>query len=172
MCKPSEETIMVVAGVTMTGSQYEEIAKYVREKDRKDNALNALFNYDYPDNVKDYLKGPVLEEYVEAFSELEDYTGEDEAAVIDSFIRNQGGIVYPVLVSNIGTEDEMRQTVPMVKKQCAKIMEMVREYQNGGDAPEEIGATWPILWDDEYNIVDLEEVNEVIVEGDEDEYEL
>lgn len=160
----NNEKILVIAGITMTNSQYEKIAKFVREQDRKDNAVNALANYDYPENVKNYISGELLEEYAEAFSELEDYSGEDESTVIERFIRRNGNIVHPTFVSNYGTEDEIRQTVEMLGCQVEKYREMIREYHNGGPSPEDIGIMWPTLYDEEYGLVDLKYVDEIIDE--------
>jgi len=160
----NNEKILVIAGITMTSSQYEEIAKYVREKDRKENAVNALANYDYSENVREYMSTELLEEYAEAFSELEDYTGEDECAVIKQFIRRKGNIVYATFISNYGTEDEIRQTVELLGCQVEKYREMIREYHNGGPSPEDIGTSWPTLYDEDYGLVDLEYVDEIIKE--------
>lgn len=165
MTVKNNEKILVIAGITMTNSQYEKIAKFVREQDRKENAVNALANYDYPENIKNYISGELLEEYAEAFSELEDYTGEDECAVIEQFIKRKGNIVRPIFVSNYGTEDEIRQTVEILGCQVEKYREMIREYHNGGPAPEDIGTTWPTLYDEDYELIDLKYVDEIIDEG-------
>lgn len=109
---------------------FQIIAKYVREMDRKDNATNALENYDMHVNVKKYLTNHCLDEFSEKFAELEDYGGEDEQYKIEEFIDGKGGIVYPVFVSYKGTSRQTCQTVPMVREQYEKACETLIEFNN------------------------------------------
>ena len=147
-----------------TEEEYQKIAKYVRQQDKKDDALNALNNYndDIPDNVCKYLSTIVIDEFAESFSAVSNYTGEDEIYQIDRFIKECGGIVYPVFVSNKGTEMEIRQTVPMLKNQLEKVEEDMREYWNGGESPKDLGIEWPTYNDDDGNVLSLEYVDEII----------
>lgn len=141
---------------------FQKIAKYVREMDRKEDALAALNNYpDLSKNVKEFIAKERITEFAEDFSSLSDYTGEEELDAIDSFIRKMGGVKYPVFISNIDTEDEIRQTVPILGCHLEKIEEMVQEYCNGGPEPEEIGCNWPVLYDEYGDTVSLQFVNAI-----------
>lgn len=142
---------------------FQIIAKYVREMDRRDNAVNALENYDLDANVKEYLTDYCIDEFAEKFAELEDYSGEDEQYKIEEFIGSKGGIVYPVLITNKGTSRQTCQTVPMVRKQYEKICENLMELNNGAPTPEECGSDWQMLLDIEGKFVFLDNVDEILL---------
>lgn len=142
---------------------FQIIAKYVREMDRRDNATDALENYDLPSNVREYLTNYCLDEFSEKFAELEDYSGEDEEYKIEEFIDSKGGIVYPVFISNKGTSRQICQTVPMIREHYVKVCENFMELNNGAPTPEECGSAYPSLIDKEGNRVFLKNVDEILL---------
>lgn len=150
-------------------SDYQKIAAYVRQQDKRQNAVNALSCMNnLNQNIVEYLKGYDIKEFSEHFDELTDYTGEEEQCNVEDYINNRcGGIVYPIFISDKDTEDELRQVVPLLRVQYEKILSDMQEYWNGCPGPEAWGGTWMVLSDEDDDNVFLKAVDEIILPEEE-----
>lgn len=145
----------------LTGKQYEELANIVRANDRKETAENILDNCDYySENIKELLKrDSEFPEFIE--KELEGrYTGQDESDAIYKYLnRTYGGQVSAVFISNKGTDDEIHQTVSLPESIMKNVINDLERYKNGEEKPD----VYPEFFDEDYDIVSMKYVDEIIM---------
>lgn len=115
---------------------YDQIAQFVRTQDHIDNFQNALENemtYLEHENVKADLEIALATDservaIAEEWSQIEEYTGEDEIRIINQIISERGGMAWYKVYS-----DDMRQRVLLMKEKGDVYVENVREHMNGAD---------------------------------------
>lgn len=151
---------------TMSMEKYNKIAKFVRQKDRLDNLKNAMdcsLNELYYQNIKDCLDGEVKNSpdmIASEWSEIEDYSGEDELQTLDKILTNRGGMAWYELISNKGTECECHNMVLLMCSKAETWQENIRERDNGVEMLLSEGDI--VLKDENGDSVDLFFVDEII----------
>ena len=151
---------------TMTMEKYNKIAKFVRQKDRLENldsAIASQLNELYFANVVKFLEKETAvspDVITSEWSEIEDYSGEDEQEILDNIIKKRGGMAWYNLISNKGTEYECEDRVLLMCRDAETWMENIRERDNGTEMLLNKGDI--ILKDDYGCDVDLFFVDDII----------
>lgn len=129
-------------------STYHELQKFFRENEMKERALSALENQEILPNIKNFLIKQI-DDFAMDFDKVTDYTGEDEEAAIQDYLRTRGGIIYADFVSK-----NKLQTVPLLKDQLSQLQEDLAK----GFIPE------IQIYDEMEEMVDLSHVVEITTE--------
>lgn len=159
---------------TMSMEKYNKIAKFVRQKDRLDNLKNAIdskLSELYYQNIIDCLDREVENSpdiITSEWSEIEDYSGEDELQTLDKIITNRGGMAWYELISNKGTECECHNMVLLMCSKAETWQENIRERDNGVEMLLSEGDI--VLKDENGDSVDLFFVDEIIYQERENLY--
>lgn len=159
---------------TMSMEKYNKIAKFVRQKDRLDNlnnAINCQLSETYYSNITSFLDKEIIfsPEYIAfEWSEIENYTGEDEQQTLDKIIYNLGGMGWYTLISNKGTKNESENMVLLMCSQAEDWQKNIIERDNGAKILLNEGDI--ILVDENGNSVDLFFVDEIIYQERENLY--
>lgn len=151
---------------TMSMEMYNKIAKFVRQKDRLENLKNAMdcqMSEIYYQNITDCLDREVKaspDMITSEWSEIEDYSGEDELQTLDKIITNRGGMAWYELISNKGTECECHNVALLMCSKAETWQENIRERDNGAEMLLSEGDI--VLKDENGDSVDLFFVDEII----------
>lgn len=129
-------------------STYHELEKFFRENEMKGRALCALENQEILPNIKNFLIKEI-DDFVMDFDKVTDYTGEEEEAAVQDYLRTRGGIIYADFVSK-----NKFQTVPLLKDQLSQLQEDLAK----GFIPE------IQIYDEMEEMVDLSHVVEITTE--------
>lgn len=146
----------------LTVAQYDEIANYVRQKDKEENFANAIENDLSGDetyvNIAAFLKKNVST-FADDFDRVTDYTGEDEWNEFANIVNENGGAASYSFVSNKGTDDEIEQEVVLMKSEAEHFMEDIREADNGCERPKEGECTVTDLSGDKVDLAYVDEIS-------------
>lgn len=146
---------------------YQKFASYVREQDIVENLKNAIYN-NMPDTCFEEVIDHLLENvgknpkpYCEIFRQVFDYSGEDELTYINAVVNEQGGMSLCTLISNEGTENEMKVEAYLMNEQVERYKNFISNKKKGKKPFSEKDIIVPGLYGD---IIDLFYVDTIIVE--------
>ena len=149
--------------MSLTVEDYEKLADHVRKSDKLDNIRNCmelhLTEIGY-DNIFNFLNKKLQSSPDEMAGMYSDpSSGYDEVDMLNHIITHYGGMGRDRLISNQGTEDEAENTVLLMKEEADRLIDNIRERDNGADMQLEEGNL--IFSDEEGNTVDMYFVNEI-----------
>lgn len=149
--------------MSLTVEDYEKLASHVRKMDKLDNIRNCmelhLTEIGY-DNIFDFLEKKLQnnpDEMADMYSDPSE--GYDEVDMLNHIITHYGGMGRYRLISNQGTENETENTVLLMKEEADRLIDNIRERDNGADMQLEEGNF--LFSDEEGNTVDMYFVNEI-----------
>lgn len=138
---------------------YNRYADIIRKNDRIEYAQNILNNMDEEEvsnNVREYILSKKMNDFAETIDNLTMASGEEEHAAVETYIADfLGGLCSVDLVSNKGTEDEIRQTCRIPAVQYDFIQNELKKVPADREAY--------ILYDENGDNCDLAFVDEVIL---------
>lgn len=116
---------------------YQKFASYVREQDILENLRGAIDNNMadscYEEVVNYLLEGMDHnpEPYCETFRHVSDYSGEDELTYLNAILNEKGGMCLCTLISNEGTENEMKTEAYLMKEQVERYKPFISSKKKG-----------------------------------------
>lgn len=153
--------------MSFTEDVYQKFASYVREQDIVENLKKAIYN-NMPDSCFEEVIKHLLENveknpkpYCEIFRHVFGYSGEDELTYINAVVNEQGGMSLCTLISNEGTENEMKTEAYLMNEQAERYSKFISNKKKDKRTLSEQDITVPDLYG---NTIDLFYVDTIIVE--------
>ena len=123
--------------MAVTEADYEKLAQHVRRMDKLDKIRDAI---DYiviepgQQNIKKFLLD-TIQKYPEEMALIHTpcTDGVDEALMLQRIISHFGGMATYSFVSYKGTEEEVKNTVLLMKGNADHLNELIRERKNSAD---------------------------------------